>query len=80
MSILLLRTMVVEPMLSIEADTRSVYQGLRAVMHDFEGNECNEDELYHFDQHLKMAVESNLIKISFDTGTLKLPEPLRNPR
>lgn len=64
--------------LSIEADTRSVYQGLRAVMHDFEGNECNEDELYHFDQHLKMAVESNLIKISFDTGTLKLDDKFVN--
>lgn len=64
--------------LSIEADTRSVYQGLRAVMHDFEGNTCNEDELYHFDQHLKMAVESNLIKISFDTGTLKLDDKFVN--
>lgn len=54
--------------LRIEADSRSLYQGLKQIDHDFEGHNCSEDEMYHYESYLEAAYEANLISVQFDTG------------
>ncbi len=58
--------------LSVRADTRSLYLGLHEIDHDYDGHDCSEDDMSHYDTSLKMAVDANMIKVSFDTGTLAL--------
>ena len=58
--------------LSVRADTRSLYMGMREIDHDYDGHNCSEDDMTHYDTSLQMAVDANMIKVSFDTGTLSL--------
>ena len=58
--------------LLVRADTRSVYLGLKEIDHDYDGHSCSEDDMTHYETSMKMAIDANVIKVSFDTGTLDL--------
>lgn len=58
--------------LSVRADTRSLFMGLREIDHDYDGHSCSEDDMTHYDTQMQMAVDANMIKVTFDTGTLEL--------
>ena len=60
--------------LQVEADTRSLYAALESIEHDYDGHDCSEDDMSHYQSQLEMAVSANLIKVRFDTGTLDLKE------
>ncbi|HSR51435.1 MAG TPA: hypothetical protein VLV83_11445 [Acidobacteriota bacterium] len=60
--------------LRITADSRSLYAALTEIDHEFESHSCDEDEMTHYETHLSMAIEANLIKVQFDTGTLSLED------
>lgn len=57
---------------SVTADSRSLGMSIKSIYHDYEGNGCDEDSMTHSEQNLKMAVDSGLIKIQIDAGTLQL--------
>lgn len=52
----------------IEADSRSLYQSLQQIDHDYDGHSCEEDDMYHYESYLEAAYEANLINVQFDTG------------
>ena len=54
--------------LRIEADSRSLYQAIKQIDHDYEGHDCSEDEMTHYESYLQAAYEANLINVHFDTG------------
>ena len=54
--------------LRIEADSRSLYQALTQIDHNYDGHDCSEDEMSHYESHLEASYEANLIKVQFDTG------------
>jgi hypothetical protein len=59
---------------TVTADSRSLGMSVRSIYHDYEGNGCDEDSMTHSDQQLKMAVDSGLIKVQIDAGTLSLSD------
>jgi len=59
--------------LRVEADSRSLYLAIESMDHDYDDHNCGkEDQIRHYETKLEAAVEANLIKVSFDTGTLDL--------
>jgi hypothetical protein len=52
----------------IEADSRSLYQAIKQIDHDYDGHSCSEDDMYHYESYLEAAYEANLISVKFDTG------------
>jgi len=60
--------------LLVTVDSRSLYEATKNIYHDYEGNGCDEDSINHSEQNLEMAVQSGLINIQIDTGTLSLSD------
>ncbi|MEZ4514277.1 MAG: hypothetical protein R3C62_20575 [Chloroflexota bacterium] len=60
--------------LMIEADSRSLHAALKEVDHDYDGHDCSEDDMSHYETQLGMAIDAGLIKVRFDTGTLSLDD------
>jgi hypothetical protein len=58
----------------ITADSRSLHMGIKSIYHDYEGNGCSEDSITHSEQQLQMAIDSGLIKVQIDAGTLALDD------
>ena len=58
--------------LLITADSRALYSSIRDISHQYQDNSCSEDVMNHSDQQLQMAVQSGLINVQFDTGTMDL--------
>jgi hypothetical protein len=58
----------------VTADSRSLYESCRSIMHDYDSNGCDDDSISHSDQQLQMAVSSGLVKIQLDAGTLSLSD------
>lgn len=59
--------------LIVEADSRSLYQALKEIDHDYDGHSCGkEDDMSHYESYLQAAYEANLITVKFDTGHYSL--------
>ena len=59
---------------TVTADTRSLGMSVQSIYHDYEGHGCDEDSMTHSEQKLQMAVDSGLIKVQVDAGTLGLAD------
>lgn len=57
---------------TVTADSRSLGASIKSIYHDYEGNGCDEDSMTHSEQTLQMAVDSGLIQVTVDSGTLEL--------
>lgn len=60
--------------LRITADSRQLYQSIQQIVHDYDDNSCSEDDMSHYEAQIKMAVQSGLINVQLDTGTLALDD------
>jgi hypothetical protein len=58
----------------ITADSRSVYESVKVIAHNYEGRGCDEDTMSHSEQDLSIAVQSGLINVQLDAGTLELSD------
>ncbi|MEM8806325.1 MAG: hypothetical protein AAGF01_09900 [Cyanobacteria bacterium P01_G01_bin.38] len=58
----------------IEADSRAVYAALKEIDHDYDNHRCSADDITHHETNLELAVQADLIKVRFDTGTLSLED------
>jgi len=60
--------------LMISANSRSLYAALKEISHDYDSHGCSEDDMTHNETNLEMAIQADLIKVRFDTGTLSLDD------
>ena len=60
------------------ADSRSLYESIRSIYHDYEGNGCDEDSVNHSDQQLTAAISSGLIVVKTDKGDPDTPDEVVN--
>jgi hypothetical protein len=60
--------------LNITADSRSLFRSAQSISHDYQDNDCSEDVMTHSEHHVEMAIESGLISVQFDAGTLELSD------
>lgn len=60
--------------LRIEANSRALYAALKEISHDYDKNGCSTDDMTHHETNLEMAIQADLIKVRFDTGTLSLED------
>lgn len=58
------------------ADSRSVYESIKSIYHDYEGNGCDDDSINHSEQYMDMAVSSGLIKVRTDVGDPDTPDDI----
>ena len=56
----------------VQADSRALYEGVKSVYHDYQDNDCSNDVMTHAETNMAMAVQSGLVKIQIDPGTLPL--------
>jgi hypothetical protein len=56
----------------VQADSRALYEGVKSVYHDYQDNDCSNDVMTHAETNMSMAVQSGLVKIQIDPGTLPL--------
>jgi hypothetical protein len=59
---------------SVTADSRNLYESVKSIYHDFEGNGCDEDSMVHSEANLEMAAQSGLIEVLLDPGTMSLSD------
>lgn len=57
---------------TVTADTRSLGMAIKSIYHDYQDNGCDRDTMTHSEQQLQMAVNSGLITVKIDSGTLQL--------
>lgn len=56
------------------ADTRAVYEAVKSIYHDYEGNGCDDDSINHSEQYMEMAVSSGLVTVKTDVGDPDTPQ------
>jgi hypothetical protein len=56
--------------LRITADSRALFEGIQQLSHNYEGNGCDEDSISQSESQLQLAVDSGLIDVKIDPGTL----------
>ena len=58
----------------VSADSRSLYEAVKSVYHDYQDNGCSEDQMTHAQTQMSMAVQSGLVTVKVDAGTLPLTD------
>lgn len=58
----------------VTADSRNLFMSVKSIYHDYEGGGCDEDTMTHSEQQMEMAVQSGLLDVKLDAGTLDLSD------
>lgn len=57
----------------VSADSRALFNSSKSIYHDYEHDYgCDEDAMTHSEQQMEMAVQSGMLKVQIDAGTLEL--------
>jgi hypothetical protein len=60
------------------ADSRSLYESVKSIYHNFKENGCDDDSIHHSEQYMQMAISSGLVQVHTDKGDPDTPDDIVN--